>query len=153
MSQRWIKDGHCLDCGALCWGARCDYCNRLARGGSNWAPDRDAELERRWLRGDRTADIAVGLGVTKNAVIGKAHRLGLGKHPNAGPLQSHRWAKMNKGPHPYEVIGPRDCRWPIGDPKSLDFHFCGEPADEKQSYCAKHQAMAYARPKALEAAE
>jgi len=41
-------------------------------------------------------------------------------------------------------LGPRNCRWPVGDPKDAGFHFCG--ADKPlggQSYCAYHMGLAY----------
>ncbi len=36
-----------------------------------------------------------------------------------------------------------ECRWPIGDPKSPEFHFCGEKTVNGKPYCAKHCAFAY----------
>lgn len=35
------------------------------------------------------------------------------------------------------------CRWPIGDPKESDFHFCGDLSDGVQSYCAHHMGLAH----------
>ncbi|MEM1401177.1 MAG: GcrA family cell cycle regulator, partial [Pseudomonadota bacterium] len=40
----------------------------------------------------------------------------------------------------------RMCRWPIGDPKSPDFKFCGRKLTGGQTYCAQHAAMAYQPP-------
>lgn len=36
-----------------------------------------------------------------------------------------------------------ECHWPIGDPKSPEFHFCGEKTVNGKPYCAKHCAFAY----------
>jgi GcrA cell cycle regulator len=36
------------------------------------------------------------------------------------------------------TLMPHDCRWPIGDPQSVDFHFCGEPKQDGHPYCEKH---------------
>jgi GcrA cell cycle regulator len=36
-----------------------------------------------------------------------------------------------------------DCRWPIGEPRSDDFHFCGEPQAAGRPYCAHHWAKAF----------
>ncbi len=36
-----------------------------------------------------------------------------------------------------------DCRWPIGEPRHPDFHFCGEPHVPGRPYCAHHWAMAF----------
>ncbi len=35
------------------------------------------------------------------------------------------------------------CRWPIGDPRDADFHFCGAKPQEGSSYCSEHHAEAY----------
>lgn len=40
-------------------------------------------------------------------------------------------------------LGERMCRWPFGDPKSPDFHFCGNPTLENLPYCAEHAPVAY----------
>jgi GcrA cell cycle regulator len=36
-----------------------------------------------------------------------------------------------------------ECRWPIGDPRLADFHFCGEPRAMGRPYCALHWRMAF----------
>ena len=38
------------------------------------------------------------------------------------------------------------CRWPIGDPKDDNFHFCGKKVRIGQTYCDEHSAIAYVRP-------
>ena len=40
-----------------------------------------------------------------------------------------------------------DCRWPIGEPKHPDFHFCGRPRAPDRPYCALHWAMAFQPPR------
>lgn len=35
------------------------------------------------------------------------------------------------------------CRWPIGDPKDENFHFCGRKVRLGQTYCEEHAAIAY----------
>lgn len=42
-----------------------------------------------------------------------------------------------------------DCRWPIGDPRHPEFHFCGAPRAAGRPYCAAHWQMAFqpARPR------
>jgi GcrA cell cycle regulator len=35
------------------------------------------------------------------------------------------------------------CRWPIGDPKDEDFHFCGKPSDTGSIYCDEHMDAAH----------
>lgn len=38
------------------------------------------------------------------------------------------------------------CRWPIGDPKDENFHFCGNKVRIGQTYCDEHAAIAYVKP-------
>ena len=38
------------------------------------------------------------------------------------------------------------CRWPIGDPKDENFHFCGKKVRIGQTYCDEHSAIAYVKP-------
>jgi GcrA cell cycle regulator len=52
---------------------------------------------------------------------------------------------------PLEMLGNRDCRWPLGDPRSPDFKFCGKRIEANQSgpYCREHHHLAfqhYSRP-------
>jgi GcrA cell cycle regulator len=41
----------------------------------------------------------------------------------------------------------RDCRWPIGEPRNSDFHFCGARAAEGRPYCVLHWGMAFQPPR------
>ena len=36
-----------------------------------------------------------------------------------------------------------DCRWPIGEPRLPDFHFCGAPQVADRPYCELHWRMAF----------
>ena len=38
------------------------------------------------------------------------------------------------------------CRWPLGDPKDENFHFCGRKVRIGQTYCEEHSALAYVKP-------
>lgn len=40
----------------------------------------------------------------------------------------------------------KDCRWPIGDPRKPDFHFCARPKVPGLSYCDNHARRAYRVP-------
>ena len=40
-------------------------------------------------------------------------------------------------------LKPNQCRWPIGDPDSEDFHFCGETVFVGKPYCYEHCKQAY----------
>ena len=44
-------------------------------------------------------------------------------------------------------LGERCCKWPIGDPRSDDFRWCGRPTPAGRSYCSKHARLAYTAPR------
>ena len=139
---------------------------------SGWSETRVTTLSQLWLDGLSASQIAKQLGgVTRNAVIGKVHRLGLSgratasapsraprsatprpKRPRrvavAGPavrkppvrLPAQDYAPAPEGPGligDMTLLGAHACKWPIGDPKSPDFSFCGRQADGR--YCATHE--------------
>lgn len=66
--------------------------------GMAWTDERVALLKKRWAEGKSGDQIAMEIGgVSRNAVIGKAHRLGLGRHSDAGGLaKTQRRAKAMK---------------------------------------------------------
>jgi GcrA cell cycle regulator len=41
------------------------------------------------------------------------------------------------------TLGTRMCKWPIGDPISDDFTFCGRRSDDGTPYCVEHARQAY----------
>jgi GcrA cell cycle regulator len=106
-----------------------------------WTPERIEELGRLWVAGISTAEIGRRLGITKNAVIGKAHRLSL--QPRPSPLKSP--------PKPRNKIvefnGASCCSWPLGHPGEKNFRFCGARSIPGKPYCPEHAALAYVRPK------
>jgi GcrA cell cycle regulator len=114
-----------------------------------WNDERIDELKALWAEGLTTGEIGKRLGVSKNAVVGKAHRLGLKGRPS--PIK--RTASPSRPPPPAKEPEPKirslvdlsahTCRWPIGDPREPGFHFCGEPSLNGKPYCAKHAAIAY----------
>lgn len=101
----------------------------------SWTTELVAELVRLWNEGASTAEIGRRLGISKNAVVGKAHRLSLPPRPS--PIR-RQTAKVTK------FSGPA-CQWPIGDPRNPDFRFCNDPAAPGKPYCAHHCAVAYTR--------
>jgi len=103
-----------------------------------WTPERIDHLTRLWETGVTTAEIGRQIGVTKNAVIGKVHRLGLVPRIVTQKPPPRR--------NVFEFNGP-SCMWPIGHPGEDDFHFCGDRPVPGKSYCADHAAKAYLRPK------
>ncbi len=137
---------------------------------SVWTPERIAEVTRLWGEGLTTAEIGKMVGVTKNAVVGKAHRLGLPPRPSpirrkggggGGSTSRSTGGGSASTPRPVakapvkpvrqfalSTSGAR-CKWPSGHPGEADFHFCGSLALVNKPYCPEHYQMAYlpARPK------
>lgn len=128
-----------------------------------WTDERVADLSRLWEAGYSASAIGRILGVSKNAVVGKAHRLRLASRPS--PIRRERRVPVRRRipmlarpveqkpaepvppPAPPRIVrrdgkGP-NCLWPIGDPGEADFHFCGAPAVEGKPYCPAHCARAY----------
>jgi GcrA cell cycle regulator len=147
---------------------------------AGWTEDRVGALKKLWLEGQSASQIAkqLGGGVTRNAVIGKVHRLGLSGRaapsqparttfraprprpaPTAQPSAPRRIETALMRPnHPVPptpqaapelpgtatvlTLGAHMCKWPIGDPTSTEFSFCGRRASEGV-YCIEHARVAY----------
>lgn len=155
----------------------------------SWTDERVELLSKLWLDGRSASQIAaeLGAGITRNAVIGKVHRLGLAGRPKpAAPMPTRVKPKLvartdERGKSeqlysavvtplplptkPYavpvqqaasEVVIPfservtimdlreSSCRWPMGDPTSAEFRFCGARTGLGGGpYCAAHSAMAF----------
>jgi GcrA cell cycle regulator len=101
-----------------------------------WSDERVQQLKDMWAQGASARHIAetLGGGVTRNAVIGKAHRIGLSQ-PSP--------AKVKVKPAVVAMVSDRGCRWPIGHPGESGFHFCGSQAEVGRPYCRSHCAQAY----------
>jgi GcrA cell cycle regulator len=136
---------------------------------SPWTDERVALLTRLWNGGLSGSQIAAELGgLTRNAVIGKANRLGLPERKPAKarprkpaprpayhrPTSPRRFPALRPQlPDAQSTLGSialldlRDhhCRWPVGDPRRSGFAFCGERADlaAKRPYCPHHARIAY----------
>jgi GcrA cell cycle regulator len=147
----------------------------------SWTDERVEQLKKLWSDGLSASQIAAELGsITRNAVIGKVHRLGLSGRAKSTSSAAPR-ARKPRSPmmrigsrvrgntalaHAYEVeadvtpglveniipIGQRrnilelteqTCRWPIGDPGSSEFFFCGGNTINGLPYCAFHSRVAY----------
>ncbi|HEC01684.1 MAG: global cell cycle regulator GcrA-like protein [Alphaproteobacteria bacterium] len=123
-----------------------------------WTDERVAKLRELWDKGLSASQIAAVLaeGVTRNAVIGKAHRMNLASRPS--PVKSDPKKKVKKAVEkkaaPVKAKAPggkvsllelteRMCKWPIGHPGEVDFHFCGKPSAQTFPYCPEHCAQAY----------
>jgi GcrA cell cycle regulator len=98
-----------------------------------------------------TAEIGRRIGCSKNAVCGKAHRLGLPARPRIiqnHPLYKDTASGKTRAAERIGIVPSRGlCSWPVGDPHKPDFHFCGKEAMEGKPYCWEHAKVAYYKPK------
>lgn len=111
-----------------------------------WTEDKIKKLKKMWQVGKTTAEIAKNLGMSKNSIIGKVHRLNL--TARSSPIKTEPVLKKKAPPKKVGIVRLIDlkintCRWPIGDPKDEDFHFCGEPTVTGKPYCLVHCQEAY----------
>ena len=130
----------------------------------SWTDERVALLKQLWGEGKTAAEIAkvLGDGITRNAVIGKAHRLKLSSR--LSPIQQNAPKKTKTEIAPRLIkpqvklpefrgkgiklidLDARMCRWPVGDPKEENFNFCGCDAIAGLPYCDEHCRAAYQVP-------
>ncbi len=132
-----------------------------------WTDERVEQLKTLWAEGLSASQIARAIGgVSRNAVIGKVHRLGLAGRAGPTRVERPRAASPHKtsvrlaAPEPAVVeeapivladgsfatmltINDRMCRWPVGDPSENDFHFCGRNPKGGSPYCEAHARKAY----------
>ena len=130
----------------------------------SWTHERIEQLKKLWEAGYTASNIATELGgITRNAVIGKAHRLGLsGRMKSKSKASSVSIVRKRKIPvnknskiielttsvepmNPTSFADIKDglCRWPLGEPEDLDFKFCGRKCAEGMIYCTEHHSLAY----------
>jgi len=122
---------------------------------STWTPERIAEVTRLWSEGLTTAEIGKLVGVTKNAVVGKAHRLGLPPRPSPIRRKGVSGGGGTTMPRPVAKAPVKlirqialstsgaCCKWPSGHPGEANFRFCGSAALVNKPYCPEHYQMAY----------
>jgi GcrA cell cycle regulator len=139
---------------------------------ATWTTERIALLKNLISAGLTCAQIAQEIGVSRNAVIGKLNRLGLSRSrtsPGIAPGRRDTRNNHNMGTkrrvlralwapaHVAPAEAPGDsiarcsllelkewhCRWPVGDPHSEDFGFCGNKPLDGFPYCAAHARIAY----------
>ena len=137
-----------------------------------WTPEKVNKLKELWGKGSTAAQIASIIGeVSRNAVIGKAHRLNLQARAtskktrqkiNVEESNTTTEAKTQKlgrkarfkallldknfeqeNPKKLEELTDETCRWPIGHPYEEKFYFCGRKPMEKFPYCKLHVLYAF----------
>lgn len=170
-----------------------------------WTEKMVEDLKIMWKQGLTTGEIGKRLGVSKNSIVGKVHRLQLDARPSPikkkepeevkGTKKEKKSCKsksaektvekekaevkkeekvvekvVEKAPEPVieevKTFTPKPvtpaktyngnakltdldnhtCRWPIGDPKDENFHFCGRKIKLGQTYCEEHAVLAYVKP-------
>ena len=139
----------------------------------SWDDNKTNLLKEYWTKGLSASQIAKKIGdVTRNAVIGKAHRLNLEaratsknkkkefitddrknnstetKTPKLGRKARFRALLLDKNfeqenPLKIEQLTDSTCRWPIGHPHEEQFYFCGRKSMEKFPYCKLHILYAF----------
>ncbi|MDC1316181.1 GcrA family cell cycle regulator [Alphaproteobacteria bacterium] len=138
----------------------------------SWNTLKIESLKKLWDDGVATSQIGQQLGFTKNAVIGKAFRLGLERRQNSRRKSSSAFQqstiyrettqvadnsestrptnplpkKKDKFQLKKSLIGSSNfskCQWPIGDPLEEGFHFCEGENIPTKPYCIEHFKQAY----------
>ena len=136
----------------------------------SWTDEKVEKLRELWKKGHTASQIAEVLGdTTRNAVIGKAHRLNLearAPSKNSGapassdnrqvkrsPTPTSRKAKFQsilldknfepENPKSLENLTDETCKWPIGHPNEEKFYFCGRKPEGEFPYCKLHVLYAF----------
>ena len=136
----------------------------------SWTPERERKLKELWKKGHTASKIAELIGnTTRNAIIGKAHRLNLqaraasrksslkvnteNNKSEVKPQKLGRKARFRallldknfeqENPKKLEDLTDKTCRWPVGHPHEKDFYFCGRKPLEKFPYCKLHVLYAF----------
>ena len=106
-----------------------------------WTKTKVEKLSKLWGQGVSARDIATKLGdISRNAVIGKANRLGLSKKLSSEDKTIKKEINASS-----LVPNMNGCKWPIGHPGDNDFYFCGKPVIPGKPYCGEHCLVAYRR--------
>ena len=137
----------------------------------SWTDEKVTKLKELWGSGNTASQIAEIIGgISRNAVIGKAHRLNLSakiktraatsnqKYENSLEEKNTQTKKFRRSkfksliiekdfepenPKQLEELTDNDCKYPIGHPNEKEFYFCGRSSLKDFSYCKLHLLYAY----------
>ena len=138
----------------------------------SWTIEKVEKLKELWGKGNTASQIAEIIGgISRNAVIGKAHRLnlsakiktrtatssqGFNNSLNEKNIQSTKRGRKSKfksliiekdfepeNPKQLEELDENSCKWPVGHPDEKSFYFCGRSSLKDFSYCKLHLLYAY----------
>ena len=138
----------------------------------SWNDEKVAKLKELWGKGNTASQIAEIIGgISRNAVIGKAHRLNLSakiktrtatsnqnfnNSANENNIQARKRGRKSKfrsliiekdfepeNPKQLEELDENSCKWPIGHPDESSFYFCGRTSLKDFSYCKLHLLYAF----------
>ena len=137
----------------------------------SWTEEKVSKLKELWGKGNTASQIAEIIGgISRNAVIGKAHRLNLSAKiktrtaasnenfensivENSTKNKRGRKSKFKsliidkdfepENPKQLEELTDDHCKYPIGHPNEKNFYFCGRTSLKDFSYCKLHLLFSY----------